>query len=46
MVNRIIFFKLWQLYEEMLKSVETVKYTDCISAEELDSLNECPGYDT
>ena len=26
--------------------IEAAKHTDCISAEELDSLNECPGYDT
>ena len=27
-------------------SAGTVEYTDCFSAEELDSPNECPTYDT
>ena len=27
------------------QSAEAVEYTDCISAERYDSLNECPGYD-
>ena len=27
-------------------SAGAVEYTDCTSAEELDSTNECPGYDT
>ena len=30
----------------MAQSVGTVEYTDCISAEMLDSPNECLGYDT
>ena len=28
------------------QSVTTVEYTDCTSAEGLDSPNKCPGYDT
>ena len=27
------------------QSAEAVEYTDCISAEEYNSSNECPGYD-
>ena len=30
----------------MAQSAGAVEYTDCISAEELNSSNECPGYDT
>ena len=30
----------------MAQSAGTIEYTDCISAEESDSPNECPGYDT
>ena len=30
----------------MAQSVQAVEYTDCISAEEYDSPNECPRYDT
>ena len=30
----------------MIQSAGAAEYTDCISAEGLDSSNECPGYDT
>ena len=30
----------------MAQSAWAVEYTNCISAEELDSLSECSGYDT
>ena len=30
----------------MAQSAVAAEYTDCISAEELDSTNKCPGYET
>ena len=32
--------------ENFAQSAETVEYTNCISAEGEESLNECPAYDT
>ena len=42
-----LFFKCTFLFVNVLaQSAWAVEYTDCISAEELDPTNECPGYDT
>ena len=35
-----------QLNVNMAQSAGAAEYTDCISADEQDSPNECPGYDT
>ena len=34
------------LFWKWAQSAGTAEYTDCIFAEEKDSLNECPGFDT
>ena len=35
----------YQIKHNLVQLAGAVKYTNCISAEERDSSNECPGYD-
>ena len=42
--SMIIQFK--QVPHHLPQSAGAVEYTDCFSAEEYDSPNKCPGYDT